>query len=185
MPRLQENTKGHFTGHTWAKVRDHGYVDHEPAGWCYVRHGTCLSACKLNSSNHHVYDWRSCKRLRMACICHYCSHAWRSQEKAITPKWSWILLHVSVQVGMFGDTNGIGQNSWIYSSPPSYALKLDFGVWAWQMNSWRLDVQQFQCCGPLARFECFGEWICSLGSGLDILQSDLRIIKQFIQGGQV
>ena len=86
----------------------------DPDGWS-LWHVTCRSACKLDSPNYHIYDVSSFIRLR-ACISNSVPHAWRSQEKAITPDWSWILLHVSVQVGMFGDTNGIGGNSWIYSS---------------------------------------------------------------------
>ena len=104
-------------GHTWAKVQITDLLTRTCwLGWS-PRHVKCRSACKLDSPNYHINDVSSFIRLR-ACISNSFAHAWRSQEKAITPNWSWILLHVSVQVGMFGDTNGIGENSWIYSSQP-------------------------------------------------------------------
>ena len=66
--------------------------------------------------------------------------------------WSWILLQVSVQVGMFGDTNGIGGNSWIYSSYILYTFiyiyyncKRQFGSAASYFSVFRLYAFVLLC----------------------------------------
>ena len=51
---------------------------------CWMDMFKCHSACKLDSPNYHINDVSSFIRLR-ACISNSFAHAWRSQEKAITP----------------------------------------------------------------------------------------------------
>ena len=71
-------------GHTWAKVQITDLLTRTSwLGWS-PRHVKCRSACKLDSPNYHINDVSSFIRLR-ACISNSFAHAWRSQEKAITP----------------------------------------------------------------------------------------------------
>ena len=106
---------------------------------------------------------------------HYNSlaHAWRSQEKAITPfglefyfkfqsKWA------------IGDTNSPDMLApkWDRDKlviTPEFILlpllllqSLTMESKLIKMNSWRLNVQKFQRSVPFTRVQCFCEWICSL-----------------------
>ena len=192
MPRPQENQevskwrRRSRTSLRWAhlsQTRSTDQFNPDLDGWS-VWHVTCHSACKLDSPNYHINDVSSFIRLR-ACISNSFAHAWRSQEKAITPfglefyfkfqsKWACLVTLTE-----------------LVETPDFFLLPL-LVLWSstseskpGRIDSRRFDIQKFQCCIPFARFECFGERICSLESGLDVLQRDLRIIKQFIQGGQV